>query len=224
MPVWWGRKDATDSAVRLLLQRAAGTQIKICVLWEQPPNQAGTDALGSELTYLLETFGKQPAYLRVGDKPVVFVFNRVGRSVDEDGWGYVRQAAALRVPPGAFLLSDGVQLADSVAWSGYFLLGAAAPLIDGQSPTVCAYAQDREYVKVVQTSRPEHRLSVVTVFPGYDDRKPNAALHIAARTYLDRRDGQLYDALWKQAMADDPTGYSSTLSINGTREPKSSLR
>ena len=200
---WWGQKDATDSALRLL-QRAARTPIKICVLWEQPPGQAGTDALATELTYLLETFGKQPAFMRVGDKPVVFVFNRVVRSVEEDGWGYVRQAGALRVPPGAFLLSDGVQSADSTAWSGYFLLGAAAPLIDGQSPAVCARAQDREYANVVQASRPAHRLSVVTVFPGYDDRKPNATLHIAARTYLDRQGGQLYDALWQQAIADDP--------------------
>jgi glycoprotein endo-alpha-1,2-mannosidase len=201
---WWGRKDATDSALRLLLQRAAKTHIKICVLWEQVSGQAGTDALSSELAYLLETFGKQPAYLRVEDRPVVFVLNRVCHSADEDGWMHVRNEAAKSSSPGALLIGDGFQQAQSSVWNGYFLLEAAAPLIDGQTPAVCARVQNMEYANVLQMSRPYHRLSVVTVFPGYDDRKPNAALHIAGRTFLDRHDGQLYDALWQQAIADDP--------------------
>ena len=201
---WWGPKDATDSALRVLFARAAKTKIMICVLWEQPAQPANRQTLDKQFGYLLTAFGKQPAYLKVKGKPVVFLFDRVCRSVAAYRWPTIRSDVESRYALGALVIGDGTGTEHLKTWDGQFTLGAASFLEGGQGPGVCARLQHDGYEAVLRKAREVQSISVVTVAPGYDDRKPNAALGQPANTVMDRQNGQLYSALWRQAIADNP--------------------
>ena len=200
---WWGPNDPTDRALRLLLMRAAKRSVKICVLWKQLSAPSAPQSSLRDLTYLVQTFGKQPAYLRVEGKPVVFAFERVCRSASHAVWADALNAVNKRFPPGVLVVGDGSQQADMALWDGVYNLGTAAAMT-GQTPQQCALAQHESGEATLLLCKRLNRLSIVNVMPGYDDRKPNATSGIATRVYLNRQDGQLYDALWQQAIADDP--------------------
>lgn len=71
---WWGPKDPTDKAIRLLLRHAPAHGMKVCVQWEQLGATGGVAAAVADLSYLRDTVGQHPAYLRQGGRPVVFVY------------------------------------------------------------------------------------------------------------------------------------------------------
>ena len=135
---WWGPSDPTDHALRLLLMRAAKRSIKICILWEQCSSPSTEQSLSQELNYLVQTFSKQPAYLTVGGKPVIFAFDRVCHSADAATWADTFNGVNKRFPPGVLILGTGLLRTDLALWDGAYSLGAA---LSGQTPEQCARAQ-----------------------------------------------------------------------------------
>lgn len=197
---WWGPKDPTDKALRLLLMRAVKTQIKICVLWERLTPPATADTPESDLAYIVQTFGTQPAYLSLNNKPVVFAYEGVSRQIHSVNWSQFRKAFDTRFAPGVFLLGVGLDPLDAALWDAQYTLGEDFRT-RGTSPEDLARAHEQEYA---QSLRQVDRISVVTVEPGYDDRKPSAALGLRARKFIARQNGKVYSALWQQALREDP--------------------
>ena len=76
---WWGIGDFTDRGIPLLLAAAGKHGLAVSVYYEKVD---GNDAASrkaaaiADLDYLLAHYGGDPAWLRVGDKPVVFVYGR----------------------------------------------------------------------------------------------------------------------------------------------------
>lgn len=200
---WWGPSDPTDRALRLLLMRAAKRNIKICVLWEQSGSAFMPQSPQRSLAYLLETFGRQPAYLRVNDKPVIFAFDRVCRSLPAPAWAEALNDANKRFPPGVLLLGDGQAQSDLLLWDGLYTLGTM-PAMSGQAAPACAELLHRTVETPLLLAKRLNRITVVGITPGYDDRKPNATSGIATRSFVDRQDGRLYQALWQQAILEKP--------------------
>jgi len=72
---WWGQGSATDSRVPLLLQGASGTPFRWSLYYEREGSADPTVAqLSSDLGYIAANYGANPSYLRVGGKPVIFVY------------------------------------------------------------------------------------------------------------------------------------------------------
>src|SRR6476469_2842141 len=74
---WWGQGSLTDQRLPLLLNAARARGFSIAP-YDEPeglstPPSAG--ALASDLTYLYARAQASPAWLRVGGKPVLFVYN-----------------------------------------------------------------------------------------------------------------------------------------------------
>jgi glycosyl hydrolase family 99/fibronectin type III domain protein len=75
---WWGVGDDTDTHFSTMLARAdaLGTGFKLAIYYE--PEGSGNPSVGtiqSQLAYLTGHYTGNPAYLRVGGKPVIFVYN-----------------------------------------------------------------------------------------------------------------------------------------------------
>ena len=200
---WWGPSDPTDRALRLLLLRAAKRNIKICVLWEQAGSAFLPQSPQRDLTYLLETFGKQPAYLRVNDKPVIFAFDRVCRFLPPHAWAETLNDLNKRFPPGVLLLGDGQTQTDLLLWDGLYNMGTTLAM-SGQAPPTCADLLHRSLETSLLLAKRLNRITIVGIAPGYDDRKPNATSGIATRAFVDRQGGRLYAALWQQAIMENP--------------------
>jgi glycosyl hydrolase family 99 len=72
---WWGQGSDTDNRIPLLLQGAAGTPFRWSLYYEPEGQSSPTVAqLNSDLTYILQHYGNDPSYLRIGGRPVIFVY------------------------------------------------------------------------------------------------------------------------------------------------------
>lgn len=72
---WWGQKSTTDGRIAMLLQVAAVTGFEWALYYE-PEGQADPPVSGiaSDLAYIRDRYAGQPGYLRVGGRPVLFVY------------------------------------------------------------------------------------------------------------------------------------------------------
>ncbi len=75
---WWGIGDDTDTHFSAMLSRAdaLGTGFKLAIYYE--PEGSGNPTIAtiqSQLAYFTSHYTGDPGYLRVGGKPVIFVYN-----------------------------------------------------------------------------------------------------------------------------------------------------
>jgi glycoprotein endo-alpha-1,2-mannosidase len=200
---WWGAKDPTGQAFRQLLARAALHDMKVCILWEQCSRPVTAQTLGTELGYILETFGNQPAYLKQDGKPVVFAFERVCKMVSRSTWAQVFNAVNKKYAPGVIIIGDGQSQGDTILWDGLYNLGITFDMA-GSSVERAARIQHDASEALILLGRRIRRISVVTIAPGYDDRKASSASGNRPSLVMDRQNGKLYSQLWQQAIEDSP--------------------
>ncbi|MGV3719792.1 MAG: hypothetical protein ACO1SX_02690, partial [Actinomycetota bacterium] len=200
---WWGRQDPTDKAVRALLPLAAAKGVTLSVMWERLPGLRDAEAATSDLTYLAETFGKHPGYLKEGGQPVFFALAPVCQALPVERWAEVLAGVAKAVAPGARIIGEGASQGDVLLWDGLHSL-AYLPQMKERSPTVCARVQSDLYRVPILLGRAAGRISVVTLSPGCDDRKLTKKQGPKAALVIEREDGLLYRALWEQAAASGP--------------------
>ncbi|HEX9028009.1 MAG TPA: DNRLRE domain-containing protein, partial [Anaerolineales bacterium] len=72
---WWGQGSQTDSKIAGLLSAASGTSFRWALYYE-PEGQGNPSSsqIQNDLTYIRDHYGKDPSYLRVGGKFVIFVY------------------------------------------------------------------------------------------------------------------------------------------------------
>jgi hypothetical protein len=75
---WWGIGDDTDTHFGAMLARAdaLGTGLKLAIYYE--PEGGGNPSVSTiqaQLAYFTSNYTGKPGYLRVGGKPVIFVYN-----------------------------------------------------------------------------------------------------------------------------------------------------
>lgn len=72
---WWGQGSQTDSKIPGLLKAAAGTRFRWALYYEMESHGDPTPAqIKNDLTYVRDHYGKDPNFLRVNGKFVVFVY------------------------------------------------------------------------------------------------------------------------------------------------------
>jgi hypothetical protein len=75
---WWGRTTYHDARLKALMQQtlAVGSPLKWAIYYElEGGGNPSAQQLAADLAYVRDTLAASPAYLRVGGKPVVFVWN-----------------------------------------------------------------------------------------------------------------------------------------------------
>lgn len=72
---WWGQGSATDDRIQMLLQAASLTGFEWALYYE-PEGQGDPPAsqITADLKYIRARYSQQPGYLRVGGRPVLFVY------------------------------------------------------------------------------------------------------------------------------------------------------
>lgn len=72
---WWGMATPTDIVFPRLLRAAGETGFRWAIYYEaEGYGNSTVRQISSDLTYLLDLYGKNPAYLRVNGRPVIFVY------------------------------------------------------------------------------------------------------------------------------------------------------
>jgi glycoprotein endo-alpha-1,2-mannosidase len=200
---WWGRRDQTDRAIRLLVEQAPKHNMTICIYLEHFTREGDPTAAIEEITYLIEAFGKKPGYLHVNGKPVLFFYASASQSLSADDWAAVLNQLNRRYTPGLIAIGNGSSQSDVFLWDGLHTIDAMARMA-GRSVERSVQIQHDAYRAPVMLAHKMGRISIVTVAPGHDDRKFNANARLRSSILADRADGRLYEALWQQAIKDNP--------------------
>lgn len=197
---WWGRGDYTDEAFRVLLNRARRKNFEVTVYWERAPG-AGHEQIRNavgDLVYLLRTYGRQPAFLKVNGAPVIFVYGRVLHQVPQSAWPEIITRTRERVGLDFLLIADGYRSDWARMFDGvhtYNICGWVA----GKSIDQIRDEARRRFTAAVALARGQGAISCITVIPGYDDTKIRTP-----GINAERHDGETYRALWEEAIAAGP--------------------
>lgn len=195
---WWGHGKYEDKAMGPILDACRKHGLEACIYYETVPQPQTAQTAADDVVKALERFADHPAHLRVGGKPVVFVY---GRAVEEIGLAGWFQAAARingRYRKGGVLIGDQFSGGAAMIFDGmhtYNTCGSLQGLLPEAAGRWCA-GTFGDWVRLADRAG---RVSTLTVIPAYDDtkiRKPGIK--------LDRHGGELYRAQWEQAIKADP--------------------
>jgi len=199
---WWGQQSKQtrdDSSVPLLLQCAEREHFKISVYWEQAPGSgAERNARAmNDLVYLVTRFGTNDAFLKVGGKPVIFVYGRVISQIPKAAWPAIISGARAKAGP-FLLIADKYNETNARLFDGLHMYNISWAGVGKTPAELRAWAAQYDG-DAVKLARQYHRISCVTVIPGYNDtkmRKPGRN--------VDRQDGEVYRTLWEEAIKAKP--------------------
>jgi len=195
---WWGHGHYTDRPTGRILDTCEAHGLSAAVYYETCPNPKTPERTARDLARIAERYGKHPAYLKVDGKPVVFVYVRAMEQLGLEGW--LRTAVLLdeRTKPGVALIADGFSDAAADVFDGLHTYNTAGQIRQKPPDAVRDWAR-ATYPHCVALATAAHRISTLTVIPGYDDtkiRKPGLA--------VPRHDGRSYRVQWEEAIAADP--------------------
>ncbi len=199
---WWRQGDFHDEGMPLMLDTAAKHGLAISVYYEAVPPRGKPTVEGAvdDLLYIMRKYGSHPAWLKVGGKPVIFIYGRAVSDMKLEGWGKIMNDFTAKYPGGAVFIGDQIT-------------PEAARIFDGihtYNPTGLTKGKSLEEIRTwAKTTFPawvktagRDRIACVTIIPGYDDsvqpsRKP-------PRPITERYNGETYKVMWEEAIAANP--------------------
>jgi hypothetical protein len=192
---WWAQHDFHDQGLPLLLDTAQKHGLHVTVYFET----VHKDGALKDILYLLETYSKHPAWLKVNGKPVLFVYGRAVGEIKLEGWQQVIADANKQFPGGAIFIGDNISKKAAEIFDGIHTYNPTGS-IAGKSPDQIRSWAHATFPKWVQTAGSD-RISCVTIIPVYDDTSQHRP---APRPNTDRHNGETYKVLWEEAIAANP--------------------
>jgi hypothetical protein len=198
---WWAQGDFHDRGLPALLEAAQKQGLAITAYFETVHSQGSPKPEGAlkDVLYLLEQYGKHPAWLKVNGKPVLFIYGRAIGQIKVDGWQQVIAEASRRYPGGAVFIGDQISTRAARVFDGVHTYNPTGSTAGKSIEEIRTWAR-ATFPKWVQTAGAD-RIACVTIIPGYDDSKLGRP---APRPITDRHGGQTYQALWEEALAANP--------------------
>jgi hypothetical protein len=188
---WWGIGDFSDQAfAKLLAEADALGTTKVTVYYETVPEHSPARAV-EELLYLLDNYASRPGFLRIGERPVLFLYGRALGQLTTEQWQEVIAEVKAKHPCLLIADTDAPHPPPDNADGLHFY-----------NPTGRTQAgEDMRafYAAQVRQARQRGLIACVTVIPGYDDTCVRAP-----GTVTPRLGGQLYRALWEYALQAEP--------------------
>jgi hypothetical protein len=190
-----------DRRMRIVLEAARVSGLRVCAYTEtyvanpgnDPAMPADPQTVFEWLADLVDRYGSHPAYLRVTDRPVIFIYRASLLTPSE--WTELT-ARLRRTGRNPFLVGDFVRspllepFDGEYQYTNVFLTGAALADVDGTESL-----RVRTYNLLRQGDR--RRLWVAPVTPGFDDRR---LVDRQTPRMVDRSNGSIYDEQWRTAI------------------------
>ncbi|MBI1792153.1 MAG: glycoside hydrolase family 99-like domain-containing protein [Acidobacteria bacterium] len=197
---WWSQGDFHDQGLPLMLDTAQKHGLKIMAYFEtiHPPKEPTPEGAASGVLYILEKYGKHPAWLKENGKPVLFIYGRAVGQIKVDKWERALALANQRYAGGAVFIGDQISERAARIFDGIHTYNPTGKTAGKSVREIQEWAR-AAYPRWVKTAG--DRIACVTIIPGYDDTEVGRP---APRPNTDRHQGETYKALWKEAIAAKP--------------------
>jgi len=204
---WWGREYQLKPVPAILDTIAqTGSPIKVALYYEMVPGCNGYSCKNlkpgkriqgvlDDLEFINRNYAGHPAFLKVENRPVIFIYERamlqalgqwpeiIEQAREKENWFFSGDSALTMTP---YLVGKGfdqIHFYNPVMELNFF----SARLLPDSG--------------FVHFAHSEGKSVALTVIPGYDERRiPSRTLKIHA----DRGSGQLYQTLWSKAIKAKP--------------------
>jgi glycoprotein endo-alpha-1,2-mannosidase len=199
---WFGQGTFEDQGIPLLLSGAGRHDMSVSVLYEKIAGADPAARIGNavaDLNYLLSHYAGDKAWLRVGGKPVLFVYGRALRELSPADWQLVIGRVRRDNPGGMLLIATALDPPLAPVFDGIGRYNFAQLAQQKTSPQLRAWAH--AYFPQIVAAAGSGKISTVTIIPGCDDSKSNRP---PPRPVIDRWNGETYRALWQEAIAAAP--------------------
>jgi len=195
---WWGHGDYTDRAMPIILDKCKEHGLQACIYYETVPRPKTPQAAAQDIIRVLDKYGSHEAHLKVGGKPVVFIYVRAVEELGLTGWFEAVRLIKAGYQPGATILGDQFSYGAARVFDGVHTYNTAGSLAGLSADEVRRWASGM-YRSWVRLADEAGKISTITVIPGYDDTKIRTP-----GLKIERFDGDLYRVQWDQAIAADP--------------------
>jgi len=210
---WWGVGDYHDKALKVVLQEAKNVvalvlsnattnrsiddhkgneaATKVTIYYETIRSPHSVESAVKDFLYILDSYGDEPAWLKVNGKPVIFVYGRAMGQLGADDWKKV--LTKVKAKHDALFIADTGKKELIEIFDGGHSYNPVGAIVRGVN-------MGENYAQLVKTCREAGKIACATVIPGYDDSNIGRTRAIVA----ERRNGQLYRELWDLAMKARP--------------------
>ena len=195
---WWGHGSYCDRAMGKILDVCGRYDLRACIYYETVPSPQTAESAASDIVQVLRKYGGHPAHLKVGGRPVVFVYGRAVQEIGLAGWLEAIGRINEQYAGGAMLIGDEFSYGAARVFDGVHTYNTAGS-IGTMTPLETRKWAAETYGSWVALADRADKISTLTVIPGYDDtkiRKPGLAVK--------RYDGELYREQWAAAIKADP--------------------
>ncbi len=190
----FARGGLKEQSLRILLDQAKSTPVKVALYYESPVRLNGSQDLIAnavdDFTYMIETYGNNPAYLRVDGKPVIFVY---GRAVDKLRGKWQQVLTQVKAKHDVIVVGDSLVGKDLDTFDAIHIYNPLVWITQKRDINRSAQAY-------VDAARTRGRIATLTVIPGYDDSNLGRKNPIV----VPRDNGNLYRRMWSAALVTQP--------------------
>lgn len=190
---WWGIDDFTDRVFRKALdiaEKERGVPVKLTIYYEAVSRVAvdEVEAAIKDIMYILNEYSDSPAFFKVDDKPVLFIYGRAMSQLGEKWKDVVREIKRAKKDKVLFICDslDSRWLDVFDGLHEYNPVGAVLAKTD----------MFKRYKTCRDICKNKGKISCATVLPGYDDSN----VRPTSPTIRLRDDGKLYKQLWEDAI------------------------
>ena len=195
---WWGHGRYEDRAMDKILDACQRNGLSACIYYESVPRPRTPQSAADDIVRVLKKYGAHDAYLKINNKPVVFIYGRTLQQMGLLDWLKAIEQVNATYKNGMTAIGDQFSYGAARVFDGIHTYNTAGHL-RGLAPEAARKWAAETYRSWVQLAEQTGKISALTVIPGYDDtkiRKPGLA--------VDRCGGDLYRVQWEEAIQADP--------------------
>jgi hypothetical protein len=170
----------------------------------EPGSVSGTgsalvSSIENDLSYIVQNYASNPAWLTVGGKPVIFLYADVTSSLTAQQVNSVINYAQTLSPNGVEIMGQ-YGYPYNASWNGQFDYTNAGDL-NGMSLSQASDWLNQRFDTLVPQEKSAGMISTATVIPGFDDSIANGGVDAIVDP---RNNGTLYSTAWQDAIASNP--------------------
>lgn len=191
---WWGAGSYESDTMYKFLKiiqdlKKEGRYFYVTVYYEGYEGKTSVKTILNDLIFALDEFSSKDGFLKINNKPVIFIYSRALNNISKEEWDYVLKE--IQKSYDVIIIVDTTDVDFAKKFGGIHIYNVCG---------LRTYSAMESFLREMDSKAKEKGvIHVMDIAPGYDDtyvRKPGFI--------VDREEGKLYEKLWELAINLNP--------------------